>query len=584
MAKTKKTVTLGGRPVAGGIAFGRAEIHLEDPSVVPAYTLTGPEEIEAELRLFAAALEAADRESEADVVWARASLPASEAEIFAAHRAILRDPSLVEWVENRIREKKVNAASAIHHRFDEFRAILGESGSEIIRNRILDVTDAERLVLAHLLGRARRRDGSAPAAGAERIVLITVDPPPSLLARVDPQRVAGIVCEKGTGMGHVAVLARALNLPTLLQVDGLLAEVREGDEVAVDADEGRFFVRPSEADVAKLKQRDRQRRILEPPASSNPREERVTKDGHRIQLLGNVGTQRDVDACAQSAADGIGLYRTEFLYLARERAPSEEELVATYTAAACSFVLEPVDIRLPDLGSDKHLPGLRLPTERNPALGLRALRLLFAQPDMLRTQVRAILQASADGPIRLLLPMVSAAEEVRRVRELVQKCHEELRREGRRHDPDLRVGAMIESPAAAVMAAEIAAEADFLSVGTNDLTMYLLAVDRDASHLAAHYDPFHPAFLRTLASVVDAGRAALKQVSVCGEIASDPTWTGLLLGLGLERLSMAPQWILPIGRVVAATDTRVWAGVAADVLRMRTGDEIRRHVREQLDL
>ncbi len=578
-----RNVSLVGRPVSGGIAFGRAEIHLEDPSVVPSYSLDGSEEIEAELRAFASALEAADRESEKDVLWARASLPPSEAEIFAAHRAILRDPSLVEWVEGRIREDRCNAAAAVHRRFDEFRAILGESGSEIIRNRIQDVTDAERLILSHLLGSARRREAAA-AAGGERIVLITVDPPPSLLARVDPQRVAGIVCEKGAGMGHVAVLARALALPTLLQVDGLLAEVREGDPVVVDADEGRLLVNPHPDDVSRLKQRDRQRRIMAPPAPSNPRDERVTRDGLRVHLLGNVGAQRDVDACAQSAADGIGLYRTEFLYLARDGQPDEEELVATYTAAACSFVHEPVDIRLPDLGSDKHLPGLRLPSERNPALGLRALRLLFAHPDMLRSQVRAILQASADGPVRLLLPMVMSAEDVRRVRALVEDCHEELRRQGRRHDPDLKVGAMIESPAAAMLAPEIAAEADFVSVGTNDLTMYMLAVDRDAAHLAAHYDPYHPAFLRTLREIVTAARAAGKPVSVCGEIASDPTWTGLLLGLGVERLSMSPQWILPIGRVVAATDAAEWRRIAEDALRMASAEAIRRRVREQLDL
>jgi phosphotransferase system enzyme I (PtsI) len=578
--RKSRTVVLQGRAVSGGVAIGRAEIHLEDPSVVPAYTLAGGEEIEAELRLFASALAAADQDAQADVAWARVNLPASEAEIFEAQRAILRDPSLIEWVEARIREDRVNAAAAIHRRFDEFRAILDESSSEIIRNRTIDVTDAERHLLSHVLGLERRRgDGGA---GDERVVLITADPPPSLLARVDPQRVAGIVCERGTGMGHVAVLARALNLPTLLQVDGLLAEVREGDTVAVDAEEGRILVHPSGEEVSRMRARERQRRILLPPAPSDPRQQRVTRDGKRILLVGNVGTQREVDACAQSAADGIGLYRTEFLYLARDRLPTEEELVATYSAAACSFVQEPIDVRLPDLGSDKHLPGVRLLAERNPALGLRGLRLLFAHADLLRAQVRAVLRASADGPLRLLLPLVSSAEDVRRVRALVEECHEELRRAGQRHDPDLPVGAMIETPAAAMLARDIAEEADFVSVGTNDLTMYVLAVDRDGPHLAAHYDPFHPALLRTLVEIVRAGREAGKAVSVCGEIASDPTWTGLLLGFGIERLSMAPQWILPIGQVVAAVDVRAWEGVAADVLALPSAEATRRRVRDAL--
>jgi phosphotransferase system enzyme I (PtsI) len=576
----KKTVALQGRTVSGGIAIGRAEIHLEDPSVVPAYLLTGADEIEAELRLFAQALEAADRESEADVLWARGNLPESEADIFEAQRAILKDPSLVEWVEARIRKDRLNAAAAVHRRFDEFRAILSESTSEIIRNRILDVTDAERLVLSHILGKGPRRDGSTEEPAHERVVMIAADPPPSLLARIDPQRVAGIVCEQGAGMGHVAVLARALNLPTILQVTGLLSEIREGDMIVVDADQGRVHVNPSAEELSRVRARERQHRILLPPAPTDPRGQRVTKDGRRVQLLGNVGSQREVDACAQSAADGIGLYRTEFLYLARDHAPSEDELVATYSAAACSFVKDPVDIRLPDLGSDKHLPGARTPAERNPALGLRALRFLFAHPDLLRTQMRAILRAAADGPLRVLLPMVSSVDDVRRVRALLADCHEELRREGQRHDPDLPVGAMIENPAAGVLAREIVEEADFVSVGTNDLTMYMLAVDRDGAHLAVYYDPFHPAFLRMLRSIVQAGEAAAKPVSVCGEVASDPTWTGLLVGLGVERLSMAPQWILPVGHVVATIDGRIWRGVAEEVLAMSSAEEIRRRIRE----
>jgi phosphoenolpyruvate-protein kinase (PTS system EI component) len=199
---------------------------------------------------------------------------------------------------------------------------------------------------------------------------------------------------------------------------------------------------------------------------------------------------------------------------------------------------------------------------------------------LLRTQLRAILQAAADGPIRVLLPMVSSADDVRRVRALVAECHEDLRRKGQRHDPDLPVGAMIESPAGAVLAREILEEADFVSVGTNDLTMYMLAVDRDGAHLAPYFDPFHPAFLRTLHAVIQYGRAAGKPVSVCGEVAADPTWTGLLVGMGLERFSMAAQWILPVGYVVATIDGPFWEGVAAEVLAMPSSEQIRRRIRE----
>jgi phosphotransferase system enzyme I (PtsI) len=485
-------------------------------------------------------------------------------------------------VESRIRTERVNAAAAVRHRFDEFRSILQKSSSEIIRNRVLDVSDAERLILSHLLGQPRRTAEPPGAENGDPIVLVTNDPPPSVLARVDPEHVVGILCEEGAGMGHIAVLARALNLPALIQVKGLLAQVRDGDTLAVDADEGSVTVNPAEADLARVREAERKRRRLLPPAPSDPRASRVTQDGVRIQLLGNVGSQREVDAAAEVDADGVGLYRTEFLYLSRDRLPTEAELVATYAEAACAFTRDPVDIRLLDVGSDKHLPGIRTPSERNPALGLRSVRFLLANPDLLRTQIRAILQAAADGPLRAMIPMVSGVEDILRVREVVADSHEELRREGLRHNPDLPVGAMIEHPAGVLMAAEILREADFVSLGTNDLTMYLLAADRQAPHVADYYDPFHPAVLRALAEVARRAADEGKPLSVCGEIAGDPTFTGLLLGLGLTRLSMAPQWIIAMGQVLATIDTRLWRDLVREALHAASAERIRRMVRKLL--
>ncbi len=582
----KRTRKLTGKPVAGGVAVGRAEIHLEDPSVVPEYRIGSDEEVEAEVLRFERAVEAADTEAASDLQWARESLPKTEAEIFAAQRAILRDPTLTEWVTDRIRNERVNAAAAVRTRFDEFREILHESQSEIIRNRILDVSDAERLILAQLLGRETAPETpTEPSAPAGRRVLVAANPPPSLLARVDPEQISGILCEQGAGMGHVAVLARALNLPTLIQVEGLLDEVREGDPIAIDADSGHVFVHPDDATLQRIRARERQLRILLPPEPSDPKSARVTRDGRRIQLAGNAATQREVDAAARVDADGIGLYRTEMLYLSRNRLPTEAELTKAYSAAACSFLREPVDIRLLDLGSDKHLPGARWPQETNPALGLRSLRFLFENPDLLRTQLRAIYQAGADGPVRALLPMVGGPQDLERIRELASECHEELRREGLRHNPDLPIGAMIEHPAAVVMAPEIFAAADFVSVGTNDLTMYVLAADRDASHLAPWYDACHPAVVRILRDLARLGEEAGRTVSLCGEIAADPTFTGLLVGLGLDRLSMAPQWILPVGSRLAAMSRAEWREVADAAAARSSAEEVRRTVREaQKDL
>jgi phosphotransferase system enzyme I (PtsI) len=569
---------LRGRPISAGVAVGVAEIRLEDPSIVPVYRLADEAEVEREIEAFAAAVREAEREAETDVAWAKGNLPESEVEIFAAQRAIFRDPSLAQWVKDRIRTERINAAAAVRARFDEFRAILRESSSELIRNRILDVTDAEGLILSCLLGQPSVRDSTEPGSGPP-VILVTDDPPPSLLARINPERVVGILCEQGAGMGHVAVLARALNLPAVIQVPELLARTREGDTLAVDGDAGCVTINPADADLEELRARERRRHMMS-PRPADPRAQRRTADGRRIYLLGNATSQREVDAAAQVDADGIGLYRTEYLYLAGTTLPAEADLVQAYSEAARSFVQDPIDVRLLDLGSDRRLSAVTQPPERNPALGLRSLRFLFENPAILKTQIRAVLQAASEGPIRLLLPMVTGPSDVRSVREVVEECHEELRREGLRHDPDLRVGAMIESPAGALLAEDILVEVDFLSVGSNDLTMYLLAVDRDAPHLSEYYDPFHPAVLRTLRNLARLCRSREKQLSLCGEIAGDPTLTALLVGLGFERFSMNPQWIVPVGHVLSSVDASAWSRLAEDLLLYDSAAEIRRRVRE----
>ncbi len=578
----RKTIVLTGKKISGGIAVGRACIRLDDLSVVPAYGLTNEAEVEAEIQTFHQAIEEAEREANEDLDWARGNLPEMEAEIFAAQKSILRDPSILEWVETRIREDRENAAHVVRKRFDELRSILGESTSEIIRSRVQDVTDAERLIQSHLLGqpRASTSTNGPEESGGASAVLVTHSPPPSLLARLDPGTVAGLLCEAGGKMGHVAVLARALNLPALIQVEGLLRRVREGDLLAIEADDERVVVNPDPAELDAIRARERKRKLLLPPAPSDPRAQRQTSDGKRIFLLGNIASTRDVDAAAQIDADGIGLYRTEYLYLAKNRLPTEAELVTAYSRVAVAFTRDPVDIRLLDVGSEKHLPGTSAITEGNPALGLRSLRFLFANPAILETQVRAILQAAAEGPVRLLLPMVADPEDVDRIREIVARAHESLRAEGVRHNPDLQIGAMIEHPAGVAMADDIVEAADFVSVGTNDLAMYVLAVDRDAAHLASYYDPMHPAVIRVLAGLVRVADEAGKPLSICGEMAGDPSLTGFLVGMGITRMSMAPQWILPVGLMLASIDSQSWKTLAEQAARASSAERVRALLRE----
>lgn len=579
----RKTVVLRGKKVSGGVAVGRARIRLDDLSVVPSYRLTNDAEVEAEIQNFRHAVDAAEQESTRDLEWARGNLPELEAEIFAAQRAILRDPSVIEWVESRIREHKENSAQAVRRRFDEFRTILGESESEVIRSRVQDVTDAERLILAHLLGTPLLKDSADPGEFSDDgapTILVTHSPPPSLLAHLDPEKVAGLVCEGGGKMGHVAVLARALNLPALIQVDGLLRAVREGDLLAIEADEERVVVNPPDEELIAVRARERTQKLMLPPAPADPRSQRKTADGRRIFLSGNAASARDVEAAVQIDADGIGLYRTEYSFLTRHKLPTEAELVSSYSSVAVSFTKDSVDIRLLDVGSEKHLPGMTHAQEANPALGLRSLRYLFDHPQILDLQLRSILQASAEGPLRLLLPMVADVSDIERIREQVARTHETLRREGIRHNPDLSVGAMIEHPAGVYMAPEIFEAADFVSVGTNDLTMYLLSVDRDAAQVANYYDPLHPAVIRALRDLVIESERAGKVLSICGEMAGDPSFTGFLVGLGITRLSMAAQWILPVGLMLASIETVKWKECVERAAAAATSAGVRAVLRE----
>ena len=440
---------------------------------------------------------------------------------------------------------------------------------ERMRLRAADIRDLQSRLLRALLGR-READLSRLPAGC---VLVTRELTPSMAVGLDRERVAAILTETGGSASHAAILTRALGIPAVLGAAGALQAVENGELVLVDGDAGTALPRPGRKEQEEY--RTRRAALLRRQARLEPYRRRPTVDGdgRRLRLYANVGHPAEAVRAAAEGAEGIGLLRTEFLFLDRAEPPTEEEQLAAYLAAARPFPRGEVVIRTLDAGGDKRIPWLALPQERNPFLGCRGLRASFAQPELFRVQLRALLRAGAEAPgLRVLLPMVTSVSEVRKVRAMLAQCAVELEREGLACRPELPLGVMVETPAAARTADQLAQESDFFSIGTNDLT---LAADRNNPEAKRLYTPFHPAVLRELRDVIRAGRQAGIPVGLCGEAAADPELLPLLLAWGLEELSVSPALLLETRARIAGWTAAEAGAVERQVMALAGPEEIR---------
>ncbi len=537
--------TLRGVPASPGIVVGTAHLlKWEVPDV--RHRIIADEEIEHELERFRKALlDAGDRLRS---VRARAERRAGpeEAAIFDVQLTILEDPDLRNAVEGYIRQN-LGAEKAFDLVMLEWRQNFARHTMPMMRERVGDLTDIQIRVLSLLLGLPDHDPVELPkGAGA---ILVTHDLTPSLTVQLDPDAISGIATDAGTRTSHVAILARSLGLPAVVELRTATSRLKGGERVVLDGSTGMLSVKPTDAEVEAFLRRAELEAASEAELREQAGEVAITSDGTEVTIRANVDMPEEADQAATSGAEGVGLMRTEFLVVGRASMPDEEEQVRAYTRVVRAFGGRPVVIRTFDIGGDK-LPIGGFPVEANPFLGWRAIRMCLDQPELFKTQLRALLRAGLEGDVRIMLPLIVTLEELRASRALLAEAAAELAERGVEHRSTLPLGVMIETPAAALLADAFAAEADFLSIGTNDLVQYTLAVDRGNVNLATRYTPLHPSVLRLIARVAEAGRAARVEVSVCGEMASQPLSAFCLVGLGLRKLSVAPRSVPLVKRVV----------------------------------
>jgi phosphotransferase system enzyme I (PtsP) len=560
---------LNGLPAAPG--FGRGRAHVLQPAV--SFELIEEhrvDDVAAERARFQRAMAQSARELEGLKARLIRRLPEFDAAIVDAHRMMLEDRGFTGKIESHIKSG-VTAEAGLKRVVDEYLDRFAEMRDDYLSERAADVKDVGLRLLRNLLGveepdRTLERDS---VLVAEEITL-------SDLGLMDHEHLNAIVLMTGGVTSHASILAKSFEIPTVVGARSAAGEeVHEGDEVLVDGNSGVVFVNPPPDVVREYDRLDREYRAFNrelEPLRGLPAE---TTDGRRVNLYANIGLIGDLVFVHRHGADGIGLYRTEIPFLTYRDFPDEEEQVQLYARAVRGMEGKPVTIRTLDIGADKYPPYLNLAREENPFLGWRSIRISLEMPELFRTQIRAILRVGTLGRVRLLLPMISGLEEIRRAKELIEEAKDELRRQGQDFDPSVQMGMMVEVPSAVALASHLIREVDFFSIGTNDLIQYLLAVDRNNARVATLYEPLHPAVLQAIHDTVQAAKGAGKWVGMCGEMASDPLCTIVLLGLGLDDLSMGPFFIPVVKRIIRSVPHAAVRALARDVLGLSTVKEVK---------
>lgn len=498
-----------------------------------------------------------------------------KAAIFDGHIMLLEDDDLMDEVKDKIKAEKMAASRALDEGVNEYCEMISQLDDPYLREREADLKDVGKRWLKNILG-IRMKDLSNLDP---ETVVVAYDLTPSDTAQLDLKNAVGFITEIGGKTSHSAIMARSLELPAVVGVKDALKEMADGASIVMNGEVGEIIIEPdaeilkdyTEKREAYLKEKEELKKLID--------EEAVTADGHKVELWGNIGSPEDIDAVLEAGATGVGLYRTEFLFMNSDHLPTEEEQYKAYRVVAEKLQGKPVTIRTMDIGGDKELPYMDLPKELNPFLGWRAIRISLVKQDIFKTQLRAILRASAYGQVKIMYPMVTSINEVRKANEILDECKKELDEIGKKYDKDIKVGIMVETPSVAIISYKFAKEVDFFSIGTNDLTQYFLAVDRGNELVASLYDSFNPAVLEAIQKVIDAGHDRNISVSMCGEFAGDRRATELLLGMGLDAFSMSASSVLQVKKKIRNSSYEKAQKYRDEILALNTPEEVLENLR-----
>lgn len=568
-----------GMGVADGVAIGRAVCISTRVGEVLRLSLA-EDAVEGEIERFRAALRHAQEELQRIRSRADGELNADLAAIFDAHLLMLSDRSFLGRIDERIRKHRVNAEWAVQKTAEELDERFARINDAYLRERSEDLTDVSRHLLRSLQGLSHRDPAKLPPDS----IIVADDLTPSDAIRLGREQVLGFVVESGGRTSHTTIIARSLNLPAVAGVDGMSCGIADDVPIIVDGGNGTVIVHPTEQVLRQYCDRQVEIRSRERDLLETAELEAVTSDGVRIELMANIDLPEEVGEVRCYGATGVGLYRSEFLYIEKAPTlPSEEDHLAIYRQLVEAAAPYPAIIRTYDLGGRKLAREMLATREDNPVLGLRGIRLTLARPEIFRSQLRALFRAGVHGNLWVMLPLVSTVTEIRQFRAFAAEVMEELERESLPFRRDVPIGAMIEVPAAAMMADILAREVDFFSIGTNDLIQYSMAVDRNNEHVSHLYQPLHPAILRMLRLIIDSARAAGIEVSLCGEMAADVRYASLLIGMGLRRLSMSPRVVPEIKTRIRGMSAARLAEIAAECLAFGTAGEVQQHLESSLE-
>ena len=568
---------LNGIGASPGIAVGVVHILRWEVPDVP-HRIIQDEHVHAELTRFQSAVERSKERLRQIRARVEATAGHEEAAIFEVQLSILEDPELIQGVEELI-QQNIAAEKAFDIQMLESKQRFARSTSPMVRERIGDLTDVHIRLLTQLLELPDHDPVDVPRGTSA--ILVTHDLTPSLTVQLDRRSIVGIATDAGTRTSHVAILARSLNLPAIVGLRTATSELRGGEHAILDGSMGLLAIDPSHDDIEAYRERARQEALAEEELRRLASLEPVTTDGIRVTLRANVDLPEEAELAATSGAEGVGLMRTEFLVVGRATMPDEDEQYRAYRRVVEAFGGKPVVIRTYDIGGDK-LPVGGYPSEPNPFLGWRAIRMCLDEPELFRTQLRALLRAANHGDVRIMLPLVVTLDEVREARALLGEAIRELEERGVTVRRDVPLGVMIETPAAAVAADTFVGDVAFFSIGTNDLVQYTLAVDRGNANLARRFTPLHPAVLRLIQRTLRVGEAAGLDVAVCGEMASQPLMAFALIGLGLRQLSVAPRSVPLVKRIVRGISVKLAEEAAAAALATPTAGAARRELLSRL--